>query len=157
MPLQLVRILRIDRQRGAFKTFHAVIKNHFKVIIFKEFTINISTFVCHSFISHFPKQILYFIIDKLNKGTDLRIQLSVKFSFLSVVIMTKLKSVSNAIAQSSFAKQVYFCYSRAFADDILFEADKSFKDHCSFSRRQASNQPFRKRPFFSQRFGAKGN
>ena len=39
MPLQLVRILRIDRQRGAFKTFHAVIKNHFKVIIFKELTI----------------------------------------------------------------------------------------------------------------------
>eukprot|EP00794_Sanderia_malayensis_P012171 gene12171-13426_t len=33
MPLQLIRILRIDRQRGAFYTFHAVIKNHFKELL----------------------------------------------------------------------------------------------------------------------------
>jgi len=33
MPLQLIRILRIDRQRGAFKTFHAVIKNHFRELL----------------------------------------------------------------------------------------------------------------------------
>ncbi|XP_065063098.1 potassium voltage-gated channel subfamily KQT member 4-like isoform X2 [Rhopilema esculentum] len=33
MPLQLIRILRIDRERGAFKTFHAVIKNHFKELL----------------------------------------------------------------------------------------------------------------------------
>ena len=39
MPLQLIRILRIDRERGAFKTFHAVIKNHFKVMILQPYTV----------------------------------------------------------------------------------------------------------------------
>ena len=29
--LQLLRVLRIDRHRGAFETFKCVVKNHFKV------------------------------------------------------------------------------------------------------------------------------